>query len=87
MAIVGERLMPTLQAMSNLRPRRRCCRTIKEDEVDLAEYQDSRDAHHQLGRFLDAVYTHQRIHSALDYLTSAEFEAQWRSTQPQTRAH
>jgi transposase InsO family protein len=59
----------------------------KEDEVDLAEYQDYHDADHQLGRFLDAVYAHQRIHSALGYLTPAEFEAQWRSGQAQTLAH
>jgi hypothetical protein len=65
----------------------RLIRTIKEDEVDLAEYQDYHDAHRQLGRFLDAVYAHQRIHSALGYLTPAEFEARWRSEQAQTLAH
>jgi putative transposase len=57
----------------------RLIRTIKEDEVDLAEYQDYHDARCQLGRFLDDVYAHKRIHFSLGYLTLAELEGQWRS--------
>jgi transposase InsO family protein len=56
----------------------RLIRTIKEEEVDLSEYLDYHDAHRQIGRFLDDVYMHKRIHSSLGYLTPAEFEAQWR---------
>jgi len=59
----------------------RLIRTIKEDEVDLSEYIDYNDAYHQLGRFLDDVYMHKRIHSSLGYLTPAEFEEQWRKEQ------
>lgn len=59
----------------------RLTRTIKEEEVDLSEYLDYADALRQLGRFLDDVYNHKRIHSALGYLTPAEFEQQWRTTQ------
>jgi transposase InsO family protein len=55
----------------------RLMRTIKEEEVELTEYQDFADAGRQLGRFLDAVYNVKRIHSALGYLTPAEFEQQW----------
>jgi len=55
----------------------RLLRTIKEEEVDLSEYLDYGDALQQIGRFLDDVYTHKRIHSSLGYLTPAEFEAQW----------
>ena len=51
--------------------------TIKEEEVDLSEYEDYTDAVRQLGRFLDEVYMHKRIHSSLGYLTPAEFEQQW----------
>lgn len=59
----------------------RLMRTIKEEEVDLSEYEDYTDAVRQLGRFLDEVYMHKRIHSSLGYLTPAEFEQQWLSSQ------
>ena len=55
----------------------RLMRTIKEEEVDLSDYQDFHDASQHLDQFLDDVYTRKRIHSALGYLTPAEFEAQW----------
>jgi putative transposase len=55
----------------------RLMRTIKEEEVDLSEYLDYGDALQQIGRFLDDVYAHKRIHSSLGYLTPAEFEARW----------
>lgn len=60
----------------------RLMRTIKEEEVDLSEYLDYADALRRLGRFLDDVYNHKRIHSSLGYLTPAEFEKQWRGRQP-----
>jgi putative transposase len=59
----------------------RLMRTIKEEEVDLSEYEDYADAMRQIGRFLDEVYLHKRIHSSLGYLTPAEFESQWRQEQ------
>ena len=55
----------------------RLMRTIKEEEVDLSEYEDFADAWRQLGRFLDDVYNRKRIHSALGCLTPSEFEQQW----------
>jgi putative transposase len=58
----------------------RLMRTIKEEEVDLSEYQDFADAKRQIAQFLDDVYNVKRIHSALDYLTPREFEEQWRTT-------
>ena len=55
--------------------------TIKQEEVYLSEYRDFADALRQLGHFIDAVYNRKRIHSALGYLSPAEFEAQWRAQQ------
>jgi putative transposase len=57
----------------------RLIRTIKEEEVDLSDYQDYTDAYRQIGRFVDDVYNRKRIHSSLGYLTPAEFEAQWQA--------
>ena len=58
----------------------RLMRTIKEEEVNLSDYQDFADAHCQIRRFLDDVYNVKRIHSALGYLTPKEFEDQWQSS-------
>ncbi len=55
----------------------RLMRTIKEEEVQLQEYEDYRDAYEQIGKFLDDVYMRKRIHSSLGYLTPVEFEQQW----------
>ncbi len=62
----------------------RLMRTIKEEEVNLSDYQDYADAYRQLGRFLDDVYMHKRIHSSLGYLTPVEFESQWLAQQVAT---
>ncbi len=59
----------------------RLMRTIKEEEVDLSDYANYADAVRHIGRFLDEVYMHKRIHSSLGYLTPAEFESQWRQEQ------
>jgi len=58
----------------------RLMRTIKEEEVELSEYLDLDDARKQIGRFIEEVYMTKRIHSALGYLTPAEFEAAWQLT-------
>ncbi len=62
----------------------RFMRTIKEEEVDLSDYQDFADAQQQIGRFIEDVYNHKRIHSSLGYLTPVEFELAYRLalTQP-----
>lgn len=59
----------------------RVIRTIKEEEVALSSYADFTEAYQQLGRFIDEVYRHKRIHSALGYLTPMEFENEWRARQ------
>ena len=71
MAEVGE---PTQNGYAE-----RLMRTIKEEEVDLSDYQDYHDAYRQIGQFLEDVYMRKRVHSSLNYLTPAEFEEQWLS--------
>jgi putative transposase len=61
----------------------RLMRTIKEEEVDLSDYRDFADAKNQIGRFIEDVYNHKRIHSSLGYLTPAEFEAAWQTSKPE----
>jgi putative transposase len=77
MATVGE---PTENGYAE-----RLMRTIKEECVSLTEFAAFADAQAQLGRFLDQVYQQKRIHSALGYLTPAEFESQWRAEQAQQK--
>ena len=52
----------------------RFMRTLKEEEVNGADYWDLEDARSRIGEFLDQVYNRQRLHSALRYLTPEEFE-------------
>jgi putative transposase len=57
----------------------RLMRTIKDEEVDLSDYQDFAEARAQIGHFIDAVYNVKRIHSSLGYLTPKEFQEQWQA--------
>jgi len=57
----------------------RLIRTIKEEEVNLAEYENYQDAYRQIGCFIEDVYMYKRIYSSLGYLTMPEFECQWQS--------
>lgn len=49
-------------------------KTLKYEEVHLNDYETFADAHASIERFLDDVYNHKRLHSALDYRPPAEFE-------------
>ena len=70
MAETGE---PTQNAYAE-----RLMRTIKEEEVNLTEYEDFWDCYRNIDRFLNDVYMKKRIHSSLGYLTPVEFEYNWK---------
>jgi len=57
----------------------RLIRTIKEEEVDLAEYENYQDAYRQISCFIEDVYMYRRACSSPGYLTLLEFECQWQS--------
>jgi len=63
----------------------RFMRTLKEEEVSLHEYGDLADARQHIARFLEQVYMHKRVHSALGYLPPSEFEAHWFAQEAEKR--
>jgi transposase InsO family protein len=49
-------------------------KTLEQEEVYRNEYRDFYDACSSIGEFLDWVYNRKRLHSALGYVSPAEFE-------------
>ncbi len=49
-------------------------KTLKTEEVYRQEYRDLGEARASIGRFIDQVYNHKRLHSALGYRPPVEFE-------------
>jgi putative transposase len=54
----------------------RFMKTLKYEEVYLNEYDDLSDVRRRIGRFIDDAYNCRRLHSAIGYLSPAEFEQQ-----------
>ena len=54
----------------------RLIRTLKEEEVDINEYESLTEARDRIGHFITNVYNLKRPHSALGYLTPMEFQRQ-----------
>lgn len=52
----------------------RFMRTLKQEEVYLANYETYLDVIENLPRFIEEVYNEKRIHSGINYLTPVEFE-------------
>ena len=55
----------------------RLIRTLKEEEVDINDYQNITEARDRIGHFITCIYNLKRPHSALgNYLTPMEFQRQ-----------
>jgi putative transposase len=50
-------------------------KTLKAEEVNAARYRNIEEASASIGSFIEEVYNLRRLHSALGYLSPAEFEA------------
>ena len=50
-------------------------KTLKHEEVNRVEYRDLAEARRGIRQFLERTYNRRRLHSALGYRPSAEFEA------------
>jgi transposase InsO family protein len=50
-------------------------RTLKMEEIYLKDYRGFEEAEENIGKFIEEVYNHKRLHSSLGYLPPIEFEA------------
>lgn len=61
-------------------------KTLKVEEVDGTGYRNLEDATSSIGTFIEEVYNQQRLHSALDYRSPMEFEAEIAITEKEKRS-
>lgn len=61
-------------------------KTLKVEEVDGRRYRNLEDAASLIGTFIEEVYNQQRLHSALDYRSPIEFEAEIAITEKEKRS-
>ena len=60
-------------------------KTLKQEQVNGADYRDLAHASAEIGAFIEQVYNRQRLHSALAYLSPDEYEESARGAAAQQR--
>lgn len=60
-------------------------KTLKCEEVYLRQYRDAEDARASIGKFIDEVYNHRRLHSSLGYLSPDRYEMTYKTSEQQTQ--
>lgn len=61
-------------------------KTLKQEEIYCSAYNNIEELERNLQEFLEGYYNHQRLHSALGYVTPVEFEQQSAEAGEQTHA-
>jgi len=62
-------------------------KTLKYEEVHLWDYRTVHDVKKRVPYFLEEVYNHKRLHSALGYCPPSEFEEKWEAITNSTPSH
>jgi transposase InsO family protein len=62
-------------------------KTLKQEEVNGSAYRTLADARRAIATFIETIYNRQRLHSALDYLSPAEYEADFVRREGMTSQH
>jgi putative transposase len=81
----AHRILPSMSRVANPYDNAKAesfMKTLKQEEVNASSYRNIRHARRQIGAFLDDTYNCQRLHSALDYRSPIEFEAQMQNRIP-----
>jgi putative transposase len=81
----AHRILPSMSRVANPYDNAKAesfMKTLKQEEVNASSYRNVRHARRQIGAFLDDTYNRQRLHSALDYRSPIEFEAQMQNRIP-----
>ena len=71
-------IQPSMSRVGNLYDNAKAesfMKTLKQEEINGCNYRNLNQARSAIGVFIETIYNHQRLHSALDYRSPDEYEA------------